>query len=64
VSRSEITVSAAEGNKVGKKLTEWNNKDAIIAQILERALRREAVGGAARCSQKILVVSRAEVAEE
>lgn len=64
VAKSALTVSAKGGNKLGKTLTEWQNKDAIVSQILKRALQREAIGGAARRSAKVVVVSRAEVSEE
>lgn len=64
VAKSAISVSAKGGNVLGKALTEWQNKDAIVSQIMRRALQREAIGGAARTLAKVIVVSRAEVSEE
>ena len=64
VAKSAIKVSAKGGNKLGKALSEWQNKNAIVSQILKRALEREAIGGAARTSANVVVVSRAEVSEK
>ena len=64
VAKSAIAVSVKGGNKLGKALTEWQNKDAIVSQILKRALQREALGGSARSSASVVVVARAEVSEE
>lgn len=64
VAKSAIAVSAKGGNQLGKALSEWQNKDAIVSQIMKRALQREAIGGAARTLAKVIVVSRAEVSEE
>ena len=64
IAKSAIAVSAKGGNQLGKALSEWQNKDAIVSQILRRALQREAIGGAARTLAKVVVVSRAEVSEE
>lgn len=64
VARSAIVVSAKGGNRLGKIFSEWQNKDAIVSQILKRALQREVIGGAARASAKVVVISRAEVSEE
>ena len=42
VAKSAIKVSACRGNKIGKTFSEWQNKDAIVSQILKRAIQREA----------------------
>ena len=64
VAKAAISVSAKGGNHLGKALAEWQNKDAIVSQILKRALQREALGGAARKTAKVVVVSKVEVSEE
>jgi hypothetical protein len=64
IERSAITVTTKGGNKLGKVLSEWQNKDSIVSQILKQALQREAIGGSARTNAKVVVVSKAEVSEE
>lgn len=64
VSKSEIRVSVRGGNRLGKRLTEWTNKDAVISQILKRAVQREAVGGQARFDAKVVVIAKAEALED
>lgn len=64
VARAAIVVSAKHGNKVGRALDEWQNKDAIVSQILKRALQREARSGTESKFASVVVVSKAEVLEE
>ena len=42
VHKSDIRVSARGGNSLQKILVEWQNKDAIVSQILKKAIQREA----------------------
>jgi hypothetical protein len=59
-SKGSLNVSAKGGNKLGKDFAVWGNKDAVIGQVLKKALERETV----RTSSRIFVASRCEVAEE
>ena len=59
-SKGAINVSARDGNKWGKDFAVWSNKDAVIGQVLKKALERETV----RASSNVFVASRCEVAEE
>ncbi len=59
-SKGALNVSAKGGNKWGKDFAVWGNKDAVIGQILKKALERETV----RASSSVFVTSRCEVAEE
>lgn len=59
-SKGEISVSAKGGNKWGKDFAVWGNKDAIVGQILKKALERET----ARAPSNVFVASRCEVVEE
>jgi len=64
VAKSAIKVSASRGNKMGKALSEWQNKDAIVSQILKRAIQREAAVNYANGSNAVVAISRCEIAEE
>lgn len=64
VSKSAIKVSASRGNKMGKVLSEWQNKDAIVSQILKKAIQREAAANHASGSNSVVAISRCEIAEE
>jgi hypothetical protein len=64
VSKSAINVAAKRGNKVGKRLAEYQNKDAIISQILKRAIQREAATNYAGKINSVVAISRCEIAEE
>jgi hypothetical protein len=64
VTKKAITVSARGGNKMGKALSEWQNKDAIVSQILKRAIQREAATNYAHGSNAVVAISRCEIAEE
>lgn len=59
-SKGALSVSAKGGNRWGKDFALWSNKDAIVGQILKKALGRETVCA----SSSIIVASRCEVAEE
>lgn len=64
VTKSAIKVSASGGNKWGKTFIELQNKDAIISQILKRAIQREAATNNANGSSAVVAVSRCEIGEE
>ncbi|AXT33823.1 hypothetical protein D1820_01905 [Phaeobacter sp. LSS9] len=59
-SKGAVNVLAKGGNKWGKDFAVWGNKDAVIGQVLRKALERETV----RTSSGVFVASRCEVAEE
>lgn len=59
-SKAALNVTAHGGNLLGRDFAIWNNKDAIVGQILKRALGREN----GRPSSSVIVVSLCEVAEE
>ncbi|MDE4190263.1 hypothetical protein [Phaeobacter gallaeciensis] len=59
-SKGAINVSAEGGNRWGKDFAVWGNKDAVIGQVLKKALERETI----RASSSVFVVSRCEVAEQ
>lgn len=64
VSKSAIKVSAKGGNRLNKAMSEWQNKDAIVSQILKRAIQREATTTIPGKSSSTVAVSRCEVLEE
>lgn len=63
VRRSKITVRPAKGNKWGKIFSLSRNKDAIIAKVLEKAIKREAEGATARSLDAVVVASKVEFEE-
>jgi hypothetical protein len=63
VKRSSITVKPTKGNRWGRMFSAASNKDAIVALILQRAMRREAAS-VPQQHENTVVVSRAAVTEE
>lgn len=64
VTKGAIKVAASGGNKMGKALGEWQNKDAIISQVLKLAIQREASTTYRDGSNAVVAISRCEIAEE
>lgn len=64
VSKSAIKVSAKGGNFLNKTMSEWQNKDAIVSQILKRAIQREATSTIPGKSDSVVAICRCEVLEE
>ncbi|MBP0481359.1 hypothetical protein [Sagittula salina] len=64
VSRRSIEVKAKQGNKLNRSMLEWRNKDAIISQILKRAIARESANSLGGRSSSFVAISRSEVVEE
>lgn len=64
ISKSAMKVSAKGGNRLGKALNEWQNKDAIVSQILKRAIQREATIYLPGRLGSTVVISRCEVMEK
>lgn len=64
VRKSDIKVSARGGNSISKALSEWSNKDAIVSQILKRAIQRQSTHTEAGQSNSTMVISRSECLEE
>lgn len=63
VRRSKISVRPAKGNKWGRIFSLSRNKDAIIAKVLEKAVKREAEGATARSLEAVVVASKVEFEE-
>lgn len=63
VRRANITVSPTKGNAWGKVFSLSNNKDAVVAKVLERALRREASTIPQGAREGTVVVSKSEWSE-
>lgn len=64
VRRSAISVHAAAGNSWGKRFSLSRNKDAIVAKVLEKAIKREAEGATARSLEALVVASKVEFEEQ
>ncbi|WP_428515011.1 hypothetical protein [Roseovarius sp.] len=64
VRRSKITVTPAKGNKVGKLFNLTRNKDAVVAKILEKVIRREASTIPQGEKENAVVAARTELTEE
>ncbi|QFT97392.1 hypothetical protein FIU85_08770 [Roseovarius sp. THAF8] len=64
VRRSQITVRPSKGNKWGKMFSLSRNKDAIIAKVLEKAIKREAEGATARSLDAVVVASKVDFEEQ
>ncbi len=64
VSRSAVKVSAKRGNRLGRSMSEWQNKDAIVSQILRKAIQREANSALNQSTTSAVAISRCEVFEE
>jgi len=64
VRRSKISVRPAKGNKWGKIFSLSRNKDAIIAKVLEKAIKREAEGATARSLDAVVVASKVDFEEQ
>lgn len=64
INKSDIRVSAKGGNSLQKILVEWQNKDAIVSQILKKALQRDASANRAATYSSTMVISRSECLEE
>lgn len=64
VSRSAVKVSSRRGNRLGKSMSEWKNKDAIVSLILRNALQREASSSISQGASSAVAISRCEVLEE
>lgn len=63
VSKSAIKVASTSGNRLGRIMSEWGNKDAIVSQILKRALQREANTGTSTNYRSVVAISRYEISE-
>ncbi len=63
VKRSSISVKPTKANRLGSLFGAANNKDAVVAMILQRAMRREAAS-VPQQNENTVVVSRAIVTEE
>ena len=63
VRRNKISVRPATGNKWGKIFSISRNKDAIVAKVLEMAIKREAEGATARSLEAAIVASKVEFEE-
>lgn len=64
VSKSAFKVLSKRGNRLGKTMSEWQNKDAIVSQILKKAIQREASSNLSNNSTSAVAISRCEVFEE
>lgn len=64
VRRKAISVKPAKGSIWGKRFSLRSNQDAIVAKVLEKAIRREAAVGSDRTRDGTIVASIAEVSEE
>ena len=64
VRRSSISVVPRKGDIVGKLFSVKRNKDAVIAKVLERAIRREASSIRHSQTESTVVASKAELTEE
>ncbi|WP_172293407.1 hypothetical protein [Pseudoruegeria sp. HB172150] len=64
VAKSVIRVSAKGGNRLNRAMNEYQNKDAIVAQILKKAILREAASNVPGRPKSIVAISRSEVSEE
>lgn len=64
VSKSKIAVVAKGGNRIGKGLIEWRNKDTIVGLILKLAIQREASNFGNEQTASTVAISRCEVLEE
>lgn len=60
VSKNAIKVSAKGGNALGKTLTEWQNKDAIVSQVLKLAIQRESSTTRPAATNATVAISRCE----
>lgn len=63
VRRSNITVAPTKGNAWGKLFSLSNNKDAVVAKVLEKALQREASAIPQGSREGTVVVSKSEWTE-
>lgn len=64
VRRSKISVNPTKGNRIGKLFSVTRNKDAVVAKVLEKALRREASSSIRNSSTKAVAAARTELLEE
>ena len=64
VSKSAFRVSAKAGNKLAKAMSEYQNKDAIVSQVLKKAIQREAAAHIPGRISAVMSVSCSEVLEE
>lgn len=64
VAKSAIKVVSKRGNRLGKSMSEWTNKDAIVSQVLKRAIQREASVSLNLVSSSAVAISRCEISEE
>ncbi|RVT84557.1 hypothetical protein DXV76_12850 [Rhodobacteraceae bacterium CCMM004] len=64
VSKRSLRVSRKGGNKLSRALSEFQNKDAIVSQILKKAIQREAASQSSNHNSPVVVVSRGEISEE
>ncbi|MBL6426703.1 MAG: hypothetical protein HOY44_04185 [Maritimibacter sp.] len=64
VAGRHVVVQPVGGERIGKKLKLWGNKEAVIAKVLEKAMRREASQSGEGHSMSTVVVSKCEVSEQ
>jgi hypothetical protein len=64
IKRSSIAVSPSKGNTRGKLFSRRRNQDAVVAKVLERAIRREASSSSAGSYDGTVVASFSEITEE
>ncbi|MHA7827282.1 MAG: hypothetical protein ACX93P_06940 [Roseovarius sp.] len=64
VRRSKITVKPTKGNIRGKLFSLTRNKDAVVAKILEKAIRREASAIPLGHTENAMVAAKTELTEE
>ncbi|MFK5981061.1 MAG: hypothetical protein QM488_19495 [Rhizobiaceae bacterium] len=63
VSKSAFKITAEGGNRIGKTASEWRNKDPIIAQILKRAIQREAAMQAPSSNSSTVTICKTHIFE-
>lgn len=64
VSKKALKVSAKGGNRIGKAMSEWQNKDSIVSLILKRAIQREATTNMSESYGSTVAISRCEIVED
>jgi hypothetical protein len=64
VKRRAISVNPSKGDKRGKLFSLSRNKDAVVAKVLEKAIRREASTMSRNTPDDTIVASTAELTEE
>lgn len=63
VAKSKFSVKAKGGNRLGRTMTEWRNKDAVVGQLLKKAIQRE-VASNNSADGEFVAISRCEIVEE